>query len=112
MTDDTRLGHASTLELLRGRFSEGSGGPGSDGAPRAPMSFCGACRTICLFIKDFVGAVMTDWYFFWPWLGLPLLLGEALLCVAMVQRVPYTNIDWDAYKSEVEARWCTATGIT
>ena len=54
------------------------------------MSFW-ACRIICLFIKDFVGAVMTDWYFFWPWLGLPLLLGEALLCVAMVRRAVHQD---------------------
>ena len=85
-----------TMELLRGRMRGGEGG-----AP-PPPSFCGTCRVLCLFAKDFVGAVLTDWYFFWPWLGLPLLLGEALLCVAMVQRVPYTKIDWDAYMSEVE----------
>jgi alpha-1,3-mannosyltransferase len=50
----------------------------------------------------FLRGVLTDWYFFWPYLGVPLLLGELVLCLLMVHKVPYTKIDWDAYMEEVE----------
>ena len=52
--------------------------------------------------KSFVHGILTDWYYFWPWLGVPLLLGELVLCLLMVHRIPYTKIDWDAYMEEVE----------
>ncbi|KAK9785106.1 hypothetical protein WJX73_007563 [Symbiochloris irregularis] len=36
------------------------------------------------------------------WLALVLLLGEALLCVGVISRVSYTEIDWTAYMQQVE----------
>ena len=62
----------------------------------------GNIKLLINFAFKFVHAIFTDWYFFWPWLGIPLLLGELLLCVVMIHKVPYTKIDWDAYMEEVE----------
>jgi alpha-1,3-mannosyltransferase len=59
-------------------------------------------KDLFIFLRDFMHGILTDWYFFWPWLGVPLLLGELILCLIMVNKVPYTKIDWDAYMEEVE----------
>ncbi|XP_055350514.1 lethal(2)neighbour of Tid protein-like [Paramacrobiotus metropolitanus] len=47
------------------------------------------------------------WQFLWSppkcWMfARPLLLFEALLCIFIIHRISYTEIDWEAYMSEVE----------
>ena len=79
--------------MLRGHFHN----------PDQPApTFFGSFKLLLNFLFDFIHGILTDWYFFWPWLGIPLLLGELVLCLIMVHKVPYTKIDWDAYMEEVE----------
>lgn len=82
---------------------EGNDGSGSGQSPSTDtLTFFGSCRLIYVFLRDFITGVLTDWYFFWPWLGLPLLVAETVFSYTIVNRVSYTKIDWDAYMSEVE----------
>ena len=46
--------------------------------------------------------VVRDWKCFWWVVGLPILIGEMVLGAIIVNYVPYTKIDWDAYMEEVE----------
>ena len=46
--------------------------------------------------------VVRDWKYFWWVVGLPILIGEMVLGAIIVNYVPYTKIDWDAYMEEVE----------
>jgi len=52
------------------------------------------------WLRRWAERVLCDWEYL-PWLAVPLLLFECLLCGAIILRVPYTKIDWDAYMSEV-----------
>eukprot|EP00937_MAST-01D_sp_MAST-1D-sp2_P000831 g831.t1 len=51
-------------------------------------------------IVRFVTRCLCEWRSL-PWLVVPLLVGEVLLCALIILRVPYTKIDWDAYMEEV-----------
>lgn len=37
----------------------------------------------------------------WPYVAGLLLLAEAVLCILIILRIPYTEIDWRAYMEEV-----------
>ncbi|WWC61969.1 uncharacterized protein I303_104555 [Kwoniella dejecticola CBS 10117] len=50
---------------------------------------------------DLVRALLFDRRWYWPFVGL-LVLGEALLGLLIIWKIPYTKIDWPAYMQQVE----------
>lgn len=50
--------------------------------------------------RAFIVRCLCDWDAV-LWIAAPMLLAEALLCLIIIRRVPYTPIDWRAYMEEV-----------
>ncbi|WWC89131.1 uncharacterized protein L201_004049 [Kwoniella dendrophila CBS 6074] len=50
---------------------------------------------------NLVRAILFDRKWYWPFVTL-LLLGEALLGILIIWKIPYTKIDWPAYMQQVE----------
>jgi alpha-1,3-mannosyltransferase len=53
-------------------------------------------------LRKMMKDLVRDWKYFWWIVGVPILIGETVFGVAIVNRVAYTKIDWDAYMEEVE----------
>ena len=52
-------------------------------------------------IIDFISNVLFDYNYFWL-VASVLLLAEIVVNVAVIVKIPYTEIDWKAYMDEVE----------
>ncbi|WVW84139.1 hypothetical protein I302_106168 [Kwoniella bestiolae CBS 10118] len=52
-------------------------------------------------VIDLVKSLLLDRKWFWPFVAL-LVVGEALLGVLIIWKIPYTKIDWPAYIQQVE----------